>query len=54
MTALRRNICNLIIVYIQQEVDRRYMDPKNVLALIFANAFKMAKLKTHDSLYGTT
>ena len=38
-------ICDLWILYPQQELHIRYMDPKYVLALIFASAFNIAKLK---------
>ena len=52
------NICNFwLLLYLQQEIHRRYMNPKSVLALILVNAceiVKFAKLKTGNEfpLYG--
>ena len=41
--ALRTNVCNFLLLCRQQEIDRRYMDPKCVLALMFANVLKITK-----------
>ena len=40
--ALRRNLHDFYSLYPQQEIHRRCMDPKCVLALIIANAFEIA------------